>query len=240
MSRQTGFVKKAWGYELIFATNDDYCGKILHFSKAKNKCSMHFHLKKDETWFVSKGKFECITIDTKTGKQQSRILNVGETHRNPPNLPHQLIALEDNSEIFEVSTADSVEDNYRVFPGDSQTDKKVFVNEPFDIFHVEYLALLEFAKQQGDFLIVALESDERINERKENTTKLVNTLEQRKKIIEAIRYVDQVKTFSTDQELEQFLREIQPDIYVTTSDSTEKQIIGSKFAKKLVFFERNS
>jgi|TARA_R110001592_G_scaffold118369_2_gene320751 hypothetical protein len=37
-------------------------------------------------------------------------------------MPHQLIALEDGSSLTEVSTADSVEDNYRIGPGDSQTD----------------------------------------------------------------------------------------------------------------------
>jgi hypothetical protein len=42
------------------------------------------------------------------------------TWRNKPLLPHQLEALEDNSSITEVSTADSVEDNYRLIPGDSQ------------------------------------------------------------------------------------------------------------------------
>jgi len=35
-------------------------------------------------------------------------------------MPHQLIALKPMSMVFEVSTADSVEDNYRIIPGDSQ------------------------------------------------------------------------------------------------------------------------
>ncbi len=44
----------------------------------------------------------------------------GDTWHNPPLQPHQLEALEDGSSISEVSTADSIEDNYRVMPGDSQ------------------------------------------------------------------------------------------------------------------------
>ena len=35
-------------------------------------------------------------------------------------MPHQLIAMEDNSIIIEVSTPDSVEDNYRIAKGDNQ------------------------------------------------------------------------------------------------------------------------
>ena len=40
--------------------------------------------------------------------------------RNPPLQPHQLICMEPGSSITEVSTPDSVEDNYRIGPGDSQ------------------------------------------------------------------------------------------------------------------------
>ena len=50
-------------------------------------------------------------------------LNEGDVWHNPPLMPHQLVALADESSITEVSTADSVEDNYRIGPGDSQTAK---------------------------------------------------------------------------------------------------------------------
>jgi hypothetical protein len=48
-----------------------------------------------------------------------RELNPNDVWHNLPLQPHQLICLEEGT-IVEVSTADSVEDNYRVFPGDSQ------------------------------------------------------------------------------------------------------------------------
>jgi mannose-6-phosphate isomerase-like protein (cupin superfamily) len=120
MERLEGMVKKGWGYELIWATNDKYCGKIMVFEKAGNKFSLHFHKEKDETWFVNNGKFLLRYIDTKTATLYTKELSEGEVWRNPPLMPHQLEALEDNSSITEVSTPDSVEDNYRVAPGDSQ------------------------------------------------------------------------------------------------------------------------
>jgi len=120
MERLEGMVKKGWGYELIWATNDKYCGKIMVFEKAGNKFSLHFHKEKDETWFVNSGKFLLRYIDTKTATLYTKELSEGEVWRNPPLMPHQLEALEDNSSITEVSTPDSVEDNYRVAPGDSQ------------------------------------------------------------------------------------------------------------------------
>ena len=58
-------------------------------------------------------------IDTATAKPQTATLNEGDTWHNPPLLPHQLICLEEGI-IVEVSTPDSVEDNYRILPGDSQ------------------------------------------------------------------------------------------------------------------------
>ena len=121
MTRQEGYVEKGWGYEVIWATNDKYCGKIMCFTTPGAKFSMHFHKEKDETWFVNSGRFKLRYIDTQTATVYEKELKEGETWRNPPMLPHQLEAMEPNSMIFEVSTADSVEDNYRILPGDSQS-----------------------------------------------------------------------------------------------------------------------
>ena len=118
--RLEGKVEKGWGYELIWSTNEKYCGKIMVFEKAGNKFSMHFHREKDETWFVNSGKFLLKWIDTKTATLYSQELTEGMVWRNPPLQPHQLEALEDMSSVTEVSTPDSVEDNYRIIPGDSQ------------------------------------------------------------------------------------------------------------------------
>jgi mannose-6-phosphate isomerase-like protein (cupin superfamily) len=116
--RLEGIVKKGWGGEYIFATNDKYCGKIMYFHQGA-KFSMHFHSEKDETWLVMQGRFEVKYIDTKDASMHSEILNEGDTWRNFPLEPHQLICLEEGV-IVEVSTPDSVEDNYRVGKGDSQ------------------------------------------------------------------------------------------------------------------------
>ena len=120
MTQLTGTVEKGWGYEVIWATNDKYCGKILVFNKKGAKFSMHFHKDKDETWFVNNGKFMLNYIDTNTAQLYQKELKEGDTWHNPPLQPHQLVALEDGSSITEVSTPDSVEDNYRLMPGDSQ------------------------------------------------------------------------------------------------------------------------
>ena len=116
--RLEGFVKKGWGHELIWATNDKYCGKLMKFNTGA-KFSMHFHKDKDESWYVLDGMFFVKWIDTLTAKEQVKYLKAGDTWHNPTCLPHQLVCQEEGT-IIEVSTPDSVEDNYRVAPGDSQ------------------------------------------------------------------------------------------------------------------------
>ena len=122
MTQLSGKVDKGWGYEVIWATNDKYCGKIMVFEKTGAKFSMHFHKEKDETWFVNSGQFKVLWIDTATATPYEKTLKEGDVWHNPPLQPHQLICLQENSSITEVSTPDSVEDNYRILPGDSQND----------------------------------------------------------------------------------------------------------------------
>jgi mannose-6-phosphate isomerase-like protein (cupin superfamily) len=118
MTQLKGLVPKGWGSEFIWATNDRYCAKFLDF-KTGGKCSMHFHRDKDETWYVQSGKFIVQWIDPVTAKLYEKEIRDGAVWHNMPCMPHQLTCVEAGT-IIEVSTADSVEDNYRVFPGDSQ------------------------------------------------------------------------------------------------------------------------
>ena len=118
MISNIGMVTKGWGYELIWASNNFYCGKILHFESGK-EFSMHFHNAKDETWYVQSGKFILTIIDTDTAEYITKMLEKGSVWRNKRLMPHKLHCLESGN-IIEVSTADNIEDNYRVAKGDSQ------------------------------------------------------------------------------------------------------------------------
>ncbi len=122
----TGFVDKGWGFEHIWVTNDSYCGKFMHFKQGA-KFSMHFHAKKMETWYVESGHFIVEWIDTKDSSIHTMPLIPGQTWHNEPLVPHRLICLE-TGVILEISTPDSVEDNYRVMPGDSQDLKLPSIN----------------------------------------------------------------------------------------------------------------
>ena len=119
--QQLGKIDKGWGFEIIFANNDKYCGKLLVFERAGAKTSLVFHKEKCKSWFVNSGKFKVKYIDVATGEIKEAILEEGKTADFAELGPHQIEALVPNSIIFEVGTADYVEDRFRLAPGDSQT-----------------------------------------------------------------------------------------------------------------------
>ena len=109
-------VPKGWGEELIIENNEMYCGKLLIFKKGC-RFSMHYHLIKDETWYVDKGEFIYRWIDTETAETIEQKLKPGDVVRQRVGQPHKLIALTDGT-VFEVSTQHFDEDSYRVVKGD--------------------------------------------------------------------------------------------------------------------------
>lgn len=117
----TGKVDKGWGFEIIFASNDKYCGKLLVFDRAGSKTSLVFHKEKAKSWFINAGKFKITFLDVNTGESKEAILEEGKTVDFGPISPHQVEALVPGSIIFEVGTADYIEDRFRLSPGDTQT-----------------------------------------------------------------------------------------------------------------------
>lgn len=120
-SQTTGKIDKGWGFEMIFANNDQYCGKLLIFSRIGAKTSLVFHKDKYKSWFVNAGKFKITHIDTATGQIKQSELTEGQTVDFAPLVPHQIEALIPNSMIFEVGSTDYIEDRFRLAPGDTQT-----------------------------------------------------------------------------------------------------------------------
>jgi len=108
-------IPKGWGHELIIHNSSEYCGKILYF-KQGCKFSMHYHIKKQETWYVNKGEFEFYWIETSTAKKFNKTLKVGDVVTITRGLPHQLLALTEG-EIFEISTEHFDSDSYRIEKG---------------------------------------------------------------------------------------------------------------------------
>jgi D-beta-D-heptose 7-phosphate kinase/D-beta-D-heptose 1-phosphate adenosyltransferase len=115
--------------------------------------------------------------------------------------------------------------------------KTVFVNGTFDVLHRGHLLLFEYAKSFGDYLIVAIDSDDRVKEKKGDSRPINNVLD-RSFMLQNLKQIDEVRTFSSDKDLENLVEFYKPDIMVVGSDWKNKPVIGSQYAKQLKFFDR--
>ena len=114
---------------------------------------------------------------------------------------------------------------------------RIFVNGTFDILHMGHLDLLNYAKSLGTYLLVAIDSDNRVTEKK-GSDRPFNKIANRISLLSNLKAVDEVKIFNNDFELEIIIQNYKPDIMIVGSDWKGKIIIGSKYAKQLIFFDR--
>lgn len=114
--------------------------------------------------------------------------------------------------------------------------KKVFVNGTFDILHRGHLEMLQYAREQGDYLLVAIDSDERVKQLKGND-RPINNQADRRFILESLKWVDACQIFRTDEELISIITAYSPDVMVKGGDYAGKPIIGFHQCKEVHFYE---
>jgi mannose-6-phosphate isomerase len=95
-------VEKPWGYELIWALTDTYCGKLL-FVRAGHSLSLQFHRQKDEAWYIQSGRVKLELGEVGEGALSEEVVSAGASFHYPPGTVHRVTALEDTM-ILEVST----------------------------------------------------------------------------------------------------------------------------------------
>jgi mannose-6-phosphate isomerase-like protein (cupin superfamily) len=95
-------VDKPWGYELIWALTDVYCGKVL-FVRAGHALSLQFHREKDESWLVQSGRAKLELGDAGESVLVEEVIGPGAAFRYTPGTVHRVTAIEDTT-ILEVST----------------------------------------------------------------------------------------------------------------------------------------
>ena len=102
----------------------------------------------------------------------------------------------------------------------------VFTNGVFDILHPGHIFSLSQAAREGDYLIVAINSDESV-QRLKGFKRPVNPQDSRALIIASLLMVDAVIIFDEDTPL-QLITEIKPDVLVKGGDYTIEQVVGAK------------
>jgi rfaE bifunctional protein nucleotidyltransferase chain/domain len=111
--------------------------------------------------------------------------------------------------------------------------RKIFVNGTFDIIHRGHIELLNFAKEQGDWLTVAIDSDERVKSLK-GSKRPINSDVERMFLLMNLKPVDSIYIFNTDEELTQLIS--QHEAMVKGSDYIGKDIVGQESCREIIFF----
>jgi mannose-6-phosphate isomerase-like protein (cupin superfamily) len=104
-------VDKPWGWELIWALTDRYCGKLL-FVRAGESLSLQYHDAKDESWYVQEGRAELELSSVGDAVREQVEIRAGDCFRFRPQTVHRLRAIEDTL-VIEVSTPE-IEDVVRL------------------------------------------------------------------------------------------------------------------------------
>lgn len=113
------------------------------------------------------------------------------------------------------------------------TNKKIiFTNGCFDLIHVGHIELLKYASSLGK-VVVGLNSDESVKRLKGISRPINNELD-RKKILEAISYVNEVIIFNEDTPYD-LIKQVKPDIVIKGGDYVANQVIGADICKVIIF-----
>ncbi len=106
-------------------------------------------------------------------------------------------------------------------------ERIVFTNGCFDILHPGHVAYLSQARQLGDRLIVAVNSDDSVK-RLKGDDRPINPLMHRMAVLSGLESIDWVTSFDEDTP-EKLIRDIEPDILVKGGDYKIEDIAGSEF-----------
>lgn len=105
----------------------------------------------------------------------------------------------------------------------------VFANGCFDVLHLGHIHLLRKAKEEGDFLVVGLNSDRSVK-RLKGVTRPIFTERERKVLLGAIKYVDAVVVFDDLTPLN-IVKKIRPNVIVKGGDYGSTVVVGQEFVE---------
>lgn len=106
----------------------------------------------------------------------------------------------------------------------------VFTNGCFDIIHLGHVKYFQFAKQQGDVLVVGVNTDASIRRLKGEKRPVIQEAD-RVGVLEELESIDYLIRFDEDTPL-QLIEAIQPDVLVKGADYAKEQVVGWQIVEK--------
>ena len=107
----------------------------------------------------------------------------------------------------------------------------------FDILHPGYIKLFKESKNICDKLIVALHKDS--STQKKNKFKPIFSLEERIEILNSIKYIDDIVTYETEEDLYHILNSLKIDVRILGDDYVNKDFTGKDLNIKINFIDRS-
>ena len=107
----------------------------------------------------------------------------------------------------------------------------------FDLLHAGHIIMLKDAKEQCNKLIVGLQTDPTIDRPEKN--KPIQSYEERYIQLEAIKYVDEIIKYETEEELYQLLKILRPDVRILGSDYEGEYFTGTELNIPIYYHKRN-
>lgn len=100
----------------------------------------------------------------------------------------------------------------------------------FDLLHAGHIKMLEEAKRQCDFLIVALQTDPTIDRPEKNRPS--QSVVERYIQLKGCRHVDEIVPYATEQDLEDILRSFKIDVRIIGDEYREKDFTGRRYCEQ--------
>lgn len=113
---------------------------------------------------------------------------------------------------------------------ENSTNTVGFTCSTFDLLHAGHVAMLREAKSQCDYLIVGLQVDPSIDRKDKNAP--VQSIVERQAQLSAIKYIDEVLVYSTENDLLDILNMYPIDIRILGEEYRDKEFTGKDECRK--------
>ena len=120
---------------------------------------------------------------------------------------------------------------------------RVWINGTFDVVHLGHIKLFQLGKNQLEFphtktnVRVGIDDDIRVQSMK-GPNRPINSLSNRIEFLKSIRFVDEVVSFSSDDELRAKIREYSPHIMCIGEEYRGRTIIGEEFVQRVIYVDK--
>tara|TARA_B100000287_G_scaffold423056_1_gene465829 strand:+ start:100 stop:588 length:489 start_codon:yes stop_codon:yes gene_type:complete len=108
----------------------------------------------------------------------------------------------------------------------------------FDLLHAGHIKMLQDARNQCDYLIVGLQTDPTID-RPDTKNKPIQTLEERQTMISAVRFIDEIMIYDTEDDLYSYLKHNRVNVRILGTDYEGKDFTGKDLDIPIYYHKRD-